>query len=73
MRSKSGVFFVGRELVVLRVQTLESFFTVLGKVWSANRRDCSGEESWLPLLLSCLSLRGLLPLLLLDLGLEVCR
>jgi hypothetical protein len=73
MRSKSGVFLVWRQLVVLRVQTLESFLTVLGKVWSADRRDCPSEESWLPLLLCCLSLRGLLPLLLLDLGLEVCR
>lgn len=73
MRSKGGVFLVWWQLVVLRVQTLQSFLAVLGEVWSADRCDCSSEESWFPFFLRRLALCRLLPLLLLDLGLEVCR
>jgi hypothetical protein len=59
------------QLVVLGVQTLERLLAVLGEVWPTNRRNCSGEESWLPLLIRLFSLSGLAPLRLFDLGLEI--
>jgi hypothetical protein len=59
------------QVVVLGMQTFERLLAVLGEVWSANGCHCPGEESWLPLLVGFLSLRGLSPLRLFDLGLEV--
>lgn len=52
------------------METFECLLTIFGKVRLANRRDGSGEESWLPLLVGCLALRSLLPLLFFNLGLQ---
>ena len=52
------------------METFERLLTIFGKVRLADRRDGSGEESRLPLLVGCLALRSLLPLLLFNLGLQ---
>lgn len=53
------------------MESLQRLFPILGEIWLANGRDGASEESRLPLPIGCLALRGLLPLLLFNLGLQV--
>jgi hypothetical protein len=73
MQSEGAVFLVRFQLVLFRMQSFKSRFSIRGEVWPTNWCDRAREESRLPFLVSSLSLSSLLSLLLFNLRLQVCR
>jgi hypothetical protein len=73
MRSKGPVFLVRFQLILLRMQSFESCFSVRGEVGSTHWCHRAREESRLPFLGGSLPLCSFLSLLLFNLCLQIRR